>query len=371
VTVLIVGAGLAGIRTAECLRERGFDGSIVLVGDETERPYDRPPLSKQVLRGEKEPFYLLGDLDVELRLGVAAEGLSLPDKTVLTSAGPVTFDQLVIATGAHPRRLPGEPGVVLRTLSDARGLGALLGPGVRLAIVGAGLIGCEVAASARQLGAHVEVVDLLAGPLVRLLGPAVSHRVQDLHESHGVRFHLNAGVLSADHDRLAFSDGIVLEADVILEAMGVTPAVEWLTGSGLDLSDGVVCDDSGQAAEGVWACGDVARWGQAPRFEHWTSASEQGASVAAALLGGEPSAVPVPYWWSDQYDVKLQGLGVPAAEDDVVMVEVGARQRPLALYSREGLVTGVVGFSAGAAVMGLREAVASNAPLAAVLDTLS
>ena len=367
--VVIVGAGIAGVRTAEALRDKGFDGDIVLIGDETEAPYDRPPLSKQVLRGEREPFFLMpASLEVDLRLGVAALGLE--GRTLRTSAGELGFDELVIATGAHPRRLPGAPGMVLRTLEDSRRLGALLSPGVRLGIVGAGLIGCEVAASARLLGAEVQVVDVLPLPLVRLLGPVVARRVLDLHMGRGVQFHLGVGVAAASASSLLLTDGTDLDVDVVLEAMGVTPTVTWLERSGLDVADGVQCDAVGRAADGVWALGDVARWGEV-RQEHWTSASEQGDLVAAGILGDPVPVISVPYWWSDQYDVKLQGLGSPSAEDDVVVRDVGPRQRPLAVYSRDGLVTGAVGFSAAAAVMGLREAISSRQPLDEVLAALT
>lgn len=363
--VLVVGAGLAGVRVAEGLRDKGFTGELVLLGEEHELPYDRPPLTKQVLRGEREPIYLLPeDHGLDLRRGVTARGLDLDRRVVETSSGPEGFDQLVIATGASPRRLPGAPGLALRTLADCRALASRLGGGGRLGIVGAGLIGCEVAASARSLGVDVHVVDLLDLPLVNALGPVVAQRVRDLHLEHGVAFYLGAGVASATATSLALPDGSVLEVDAVLEAMGVRPRVDWLEGSGLELSDGIGCDEQGRAADGVWAVGDVARWsdghGGGSRQEHWTSAADQASIVAAALLGDTGSRLPVPYWWSDQYDLKLQGLGVPAPDDEVEVVEVGKRQRPLALYSRDGRLTAAVGFSAGAVLMGLRDAVAEG-----------
>jgi 3-phenylpropionate/trans-cinnamate dioxygenase ferredoxin reductase subunit len=362
--VVVVGAGLAGVKVVEGLRERGHAGEVVLVGEETDAPYDRPPLSKQVLRKEKDPFPLLDEsLAVDFRAGVAAESLDLGARQVLTSAGVLSFDQLVIATGAQPRRLPGAPGLALRTLADCRALSDRLVQGARIAIVGAGLIGCEVAASARKLGVAVDVVDVLDGPLVRVLGPAVSARVRVLHESHEVEFHLGTGVAAADGKSLQLSDGTALEADVVLEAMGVTPTTGWLAGSGLDLDDGVICSETGVAADGVWAVGDVARWGTGHRHEHWTRATEQAAAVAAGILG-EPTPVTVaPYWWSDQYDLKLQGVGTPSPDDEVVELEVGPRSRPLAVYSRDGRVTGAVGFSAAAAVMRLRDAVTDGTAL--------
>jgi 3-phenylpropionate/trans-cinnamate dioxygenase ferredoxin reductase subunit len=380
VKVVIVGAGLAGLRTAEALRDKGFDGELVLVGDETHLPYDRPPLSKHVLRGERAPMYLRPEgeyeaLNLDLRLGTFVTGLDPTARVVLTGNGPISWDQVVIATGAIPRRLPGAPGHVLRSLDDCRGLAAVLEPGKRIAIVGAGLIGCEVAASARARDVDVHVVDVLPLPMVRVLGTQVAQRIVDLHESHGVQFHLGTGVADATGTSLTLTDGMVLEVDAVLEAMGVVPATGWLERSGLAIADGVVCDEVGQAAEGVWAVGDVARWstgaGSSRRMEHWTSAVEQAGVVAAAVLGTREPVAAAPYWWSDQYDVKLQGLGLPQADDDVQVVEVGPRSRPVALYSRAGRLTGVVGFSAAAVVMRLRESVRDGVPLDDVLASLA
>lgn len=377
-SVVIVGAGLAGVRVAETLRDKGFDGSIALLSAEAEAPYDRPPLSKHVLRGEREPFFLLtperaAEVSIDLQLGVAATGLDLAGHRVLTSAGAVGFDQLVLATGAEPRRLPTAPGVVLRTLADSRELAALLKPGLRLGIVGAGLIGCEVAASARAKGAEVHVVDLLPGPLSRVLGTEVSQRVRDLHEAHGVTFHLGSAVLEATASSLALSDGTFLTVDVVLEAMGVLPTTAWLVDSGLALRDGVLCDERGQAAGCVWAVGDVARWsdgrGGTVRHEHWTSACDQGVAVATAILGQDLPVAGPQYWWSDQYDLKLQGLG--RTSQHVQLIETGPRQRTVAVYSENDRVTGVVGFSAGAAVMKLRDAIAEAIPVADVLAALA
>ncbi len=374
--VVIVGAGLAGLRTAEALRDKGFEGSLTLLGEETHLPYDRPPLSKHVLRGERELMLLrpedaYAELDLVLRLGTAVTGLDPSARTVQTTEGPVPYDHVVIATGATPRRLPGAPGHVLRTVEDARGLAPLLRSGKRIGIVGAGLIGCEVAASARTKGAEVHVVDVLPKPLVRVLGEAVADRVLALHEGHGVVFHLGTGVASADAHKLELVDGTVLEVDAVLEAMGVAPTTGWLGGSGLTLQDGVVCDEVGQAGDGVWAVGDVARWG-GTRHEHWTSAADQAAVVAAAILGSREPITTPPYWWSDQYDVKLQGLGrIEPGDTAVLLEEVGPRKRPLAVYSRDGRISGAVGFSNAAAVMGLRDAITEGRPVDEVLATFA
>jgi 3-phenylpropionate/trans-cinnamate dioxygenase ferredoxin reductase subunit len=371
VKVVVVGAGIAGLRVVEALRDKGSDASIALVGEELHEPYDRPPLSKHVLRGDREPMFLREEYDslgVELRLGVTATGLA--DHLLHTSHGDEGFDHLVIATGATPRRLPGSPGFVLRTLDDSRALSPYLAPGRTLGVVGAGLIGCEVAASARTKEAEVHLVDVLDRPLLRVLGPAVAQRIADLHASHGVQLHLGTGVAVATADRLELSDGTVLEVDAVLEAMGVVPATAWLGDSPVTVDDGVVCDGIGRAGDGIWAIGDVARW-NGVRREHWTSAGEQAVTVAAAIRGEAVVHDVVPYWWSDQYDVKLQGLGAVSGDDDVVVVEVGPRARPLAVYSREGRLTGVVGFSAGAAVMKLKPDIAQNTPVADVLAALT
>jgi 3-phenylpropionate/trans-cinnamate dioxygenase ferredoxin reductase subunit len=376
VRVVVAGVGLAGVKVAQGLRDGGFEGEVVLLGEETELPYDRPPLTKQVLRREREPFFLLPpDHALDLRLGVAVEGLDLAGGAVRTSRGDLAFDQLVIATGASPRRLPGSPGRALRTLADCRSLSERLRPGATLGVVGAGLIGCEVAASARAMDVDVQVVDLLSAPLVRLLGEEVSARLKELHLARGVRFHLGSGVAEATPTSLTLANGVAVEVDLLLEAMGVVPTTAWLDGSGLQVSDGVVCDEYGMAAEGVWAVGDCARWsdgvGGHVRHEHWTSATEQAAIVAAAILGNREPAVRVPYWWSDQYDVKLQGLGAFSASDEVEWLTVGPRQRPLALYSYAGYLTGAVGFSAGAAVMGLRDAIIERRAVDQVRESLT
>jgi len=374
-TVVIVGAGLAGLRTAETLRDKGYAGRLVLLGEEDHLPYDRPPLSKHVLRGEKQvvllrPEHAYDELQLDLRLGWVATSLDMERHRVETNHGPVGYDHLVIASGSTPRRLPGRPGKVLRTLDDAHELAPLLEPGRSLGVVGAGLIGCEVAASARSKGAEVHLVDVLPMPLVRVLGEEVSRRILELHQEHGVVFHLGTGVTSVSPDRLELEDGTVLEVDVVLEALGVTPMTGWLAGSDLALEDGVVCDEVGHATDGIYAVGDVARWG-GRRYEHWTSAAEQAVVVADAIMGERHPLTDPPYWWSDQYDLKLQGLGTIEPGDDVVVREAGPRQRPIAVYSRRGRVSGVVGFSNAPAVFSVKELIARHAPLDEVLAALT
>lgn len=375
-TVVVAGTGLAGLRTVERLRQRGFGGRIVMFGAESHLPYDRPPLSKQILRGASDAVWLRSPeeyaaLEVEMHLDAPATSLNLAGRTVSSSEGEQPFDVLVIATGARPRRVRELGGHVLRTLDDALGLRAALHPGVRLAIVGAGLIGCEVAASARALDVTVHLLDLLDAPIVRATGPAVAELVADLHRARGVQLHFGVTAERPRTGLLALSDGMEIGADTVLEAVGVTPDTEWLTGSGLVLADGVVCDGRGRAAEGVYAVGDVARW-QGVRAEHWTNAEEQAAIVAGAVLGDEDSLLPVPYWWSDQYDIKIQGLGDTGNPvNEVQLLKWGPAARTVALYSRRGRLTGAVGFSAPGAVMGLRADIVNGKPVKEVAARLT
>ncbi len=375
-SVTVVGAGLAGLRTVERLRQRGYRGRIVLLGAEPHPPYDRPPLSKQVLRGERDDPWLRAPgeydgLDVEIRLGEQALGLDSEQRVLRTSRDArLPFDVLVIATGAGARRVPGIEGRVLRTLDDAAGLRGELGQGTRLAVIGAGLIGCEVAASARSMGAEVDLIDVLAGPLIRVVGPRVCDLVADLHRAHGVRLHLGTAATRGGPGEMVLADGTVLAADVVLEAIGAVPATGWLAGSQLPLADGVVCDADGRAADGIYAVGDVARW-DGRRSEHWTNAGWQADRVAAAIAGQEPPQPEPAYWWSDQYDIKLQGIGAPAADDDVHLISWGPKARTVALYARDGRLTGVVGFSAAAAVMRSRADIVAGADIGEVLARLA
>jgi 3-phenylpropionate/trans-cinnamate dioxygenase ferredoxin reductase subunit len=379
----VIGAGLAGLRTVERLRHRGYRGRVVLLGAERHLPYDRPPLSKQVLRGESDDPWLrqaadYAALDVDVRLSYQVRELDTERRLIRSADAGLNYDVLVIATGASPRRLPGLNGLVLRTLDDARDLRGLLRPGTRLAVVGAGLIGCEVAASARSMtDVEVDLIDVLAGPLIRVVGTTVCELVADLHREHGVRLHMGtaatrveAGDIEAGSERLALADGTILAADVVLEAIGAAPETGWLEGSQLALNDGVVCDAAGRAADGVYAVGDVARW-DGRRSEHWTNAGEQADRVAAAILGQEPSPAPPAYWWSDQYDIKLQGLGAPAPDDDTHLITWGPKARTVALYARDGHLTGAVGFSAAAAVMRLRADIATGTAVDEVIARLA
>jgi NADPH-dependent 2,4-dienoyl-CoA reductase/sulfur reductase-like enzyme len=376
--IVIVGASLAGFRAAEELRHLGHDGSITLVGDEPHRPYDRPPLSKQVLAGTRPPEATaldasggsVDDLDLDWRLGTTATGLDLGERSVLLGGGErLPYDGLVIATGASARRLPGTDhlhGVhTLRTLDDCLAIRAVLEAGPRrVAVVGAGFIGAEVAATCRGLGIEVSLIEALPVPLERGLGPQMGAVMADLHRDHGVDVRLGVGVVLIDGseraERVRLTDGSVLDVDLVVVGIGVSPNTDWLDGSGLTIDNGVVCDATCLAAPGVVAAGDVARWPNARfdevmRVEHWDNAIEMGAHAARTLLAPSGTAegfAPVPWFWSDQYDRKVQLAGRAGADDVVEVVSGTVEERKfVAFYGRGGRVVGVLGMNQPAKVM--------------------
>ena len=371
-SIHIVGASLAGIRAAEALRRREFDGPIVLIGDEAHLPYDRPPLSKQVLAGAWEVDRIqltklekLEELDLDIRLGVRATGFDLGSRTLSTSHGDEIVDGLLIATGARCRVLPGTEqmgGVhVLRDLDQALVLRAELDAGPkRVVVVGAGFIGAEVAATCRERELAVSMIEALPTPLGRVLGEQMGEVCAEVHRQHGVDLRTGVGVdrLEAGADgrvrKVVLSDGAEIDADVVVVGIGVIPNTEWLEGSGLTIDNGVVCDETMCAAPGVTAAGDVARWpnrrfDEVMRVEHWDNAIEQGVHAAERLLADSADAqpfTPVPWFWSDQYDRKIQLAGRVRPDDDVEVVTGSLEEhRFAALYGREGKLVGVLGFN--------------------------
>ena len=366
--VLVVGASAAGLSTVEALRRKGYPGEITVLGDELHAPYDRPPLSKQVLSGAWEPGRaalrteeMLTALEAELILGDSAVALDPVTRTVRARSGrELRADAIVIATGVRARTLPGQDGLagvhVLRTLDDALTLRKDLLGCSRLVVVGEGVLGAEIAATARTLGLEVTIAGPLSAPLALQVGPLVSGLLAELHRERGVQLRLGTGVvgLTAEDGRVAgvrLGTGEVLPADVVVVAIGASPATQWLEGSGLRLDNGVVCDSRCRAAEGIYAVGDVARWhhehlGRLIRLENRTNVTEQAGAVAGAILGADQPYVPVPYFWTDQFDVKIQVHGlIPAgAEVDVVEGDLSAR-RFVARYRSEGVVTGVLGWN--------------------------
>jgi NADPH-dependent 2,4-dienoyl-CoA reductase/sulfur reductase-like enzyme len=364
--VLVVGASLAGLRTAEALRREGFAGRITIVGDEPEAPYDRPPLSKQFLADDwSESKLTLArhgvDLEAEWRLGVAATALS-PSRRELTLADGSTLeaDAIVIATGARARRLPfgrDLDGILeLRSLDDARRLRAGLASARRVVVVGAGFIGMEIAASCRRKGLDVTVVDPLPAPLVRGLGATLGERVARRHREAGVVFHLGVGVEGFEGEGrvsgVRLAGGAILPADLVVVGIGAAPATAWLEGAGLEIENGVCCDATGfTGREGIFALGDCARWTNAhyperPRFEHWTSAVEQSSVVATRIVHGraEPFA-PIPYVWTDQFELRVAIAG-EVREGDAMHVCRGKLEedRFLALFGRDERLVAAVGF---------------------------
>ena len=383
--VAIVGASLAGLNAAEALRREGFDGPVTLIGAENHLPYDRPPLSKQVLAGEWEPERAaltdpeeLADDGIEARLGVRATALDLAARELTLDTGEtVAFDGLVIATGARCRTIGGTEALegvhVLRSLDDCLALRAdFEATPRRVVVVGAGFIGAEVAATARGRGLEVTVVEALPTPLSRVLGDEMGQVCAEVHRDHGVDLRTGVGVSAVSGggrvEQVTLSDGSTVDADVVVVGVGVIPNTEWLDGSGLRVDDGVVCDATCLAAEGVTAAGDVARWpnrlfGETMRVEHWDNAAQQGSHAARRLIDDSTLPfTPVPWFWSDQYDRKIQLAGRVRPDDDVRVVTGSvAERRFAAIYGRAGQITGVLGFNRPRHVMRYRALIEQRA----------
>ncbi|MGW0482407.1 NAD(P)/FAD-dependent oxidoreductase [Nonomuraea sp. NPDC003214] len=319
--VVVVGAGLAGVRSVEALRARGFGGRITLIGQERHRPYDRPPLSKAVLLGSADSSFVDSDLDaleVDFRPGVSAK--SLRAGVVETTEGELGYDGLVIATGAEPIPLPGDgPQHVLRTLDDSLELRARLVPGARVVVAGAGWIGAEVATAARRAGCAVTVLEAGRTPLAQAVGEEIGARTESWYD--GIDLRLETMVASVDEGGVELVGGGFVEAHVVVAGIGVRPAVEWLAGSDVDLHNGVVTDERLRTSlPGVVAVGDCAAWwsrryGARLRVEHWDTALSAPEVAAATLLGEEAVYDPVPYFWSEQFGHMVQYAGHhPAGE---------------------------------------------------------
>ena len=387
--VVVVGASLAGWRAVETLRAEGFEGDITLVGEELHLPYDRPPLSKQVLAGTWPPervvladrhrssalrvHEVLGHRAV--RLDAAARQIEIDDGTLLAG------DAMVLATGASPRRLPGTEALgqhdglfTLRTLDDSLALRAALTAreSCRVVVIGAGFIGAEVASTCAALGCQVTVLEAMEIPLANVLGPQIGAYCATLHADHDVDLRTGAGVAGIQRAEgahgglvVALSGGDSIEAHVVVVGIGVLPSVGWLDASGLTVENGVVCDDRLFAADGIVAAGDMARWNwrhdgreELIRIEHWQLAAEAGVAAARSLLAGRADAVPfnpIPYFWSDQFDIRFQVLGNPGGTDEVKIVEGSLDEgKFVALFGRAGRLRAVMAIGKPRQLMGFR-----------------
>ncbi|MBP2367628.1 NAD(P)/FAD-dependent oxidoreductase [Pseudonocardia parietis] len=387
--LVIVGASLAGLRAAEAARDAGHEGPVTLVGAESHLPYDRPPLSKAYLDEAAEPAvhfreerHLRDALGIDLVLGEPASGLEPDTREVLVGARRIPYDGLVIATGARARLLPGAEGATgvqaLRTLDDAIAVRAALDAGARTVVIGAGFIGSEVASAARKRGLPVTIVEAQGTPLVRAIGSEMGTALSALHAAHGTDLRCGvgvAGVESADGrvTGVRLTDGTTVPADLVVAGIGADPATGWLEGSGVEVDNGVVADETlATALPGVYAAGDVVRWrnplfddgpaGGLMRIEHWTSAAEQGAVAArnALLPAAAAPYQTVPYFWSDWYSSRIQFVGVPAADEVTVVSGSVDEQKFVALYRTGDRLTGALTLDRRADVMKYRAQIAKR-----------
>ena len=360
-TFVIVGASLAGAKAAEALREEGYEGRVVLVGDEAVRPYERPPLSKEYLRGDAGPEKVFvheegwyEEHDVELRLSTRVTALDLGAREVQLSSGErVGFDAALLATGSEPRRLavPGAEldGVrYLRSIVDSDTLRDAIRASSRIVVIGAGWIGSEVAASARQMGSEVAMVEVAALPLERVLGPELGAFYRDVHAAHGVELHLGVGIAELRGggavEEVVLADSTVLAADLVVVGVGVTPRTELAAAAGLEVDNGVLTDEwLATSHPAVFAAGDVANaWHpvleRRVRLEHWSSALNQGPAAARNMLGAKAPYERVPYFFSDQYDVGMEYSGLAVDWDEVVFRGDRAGGEFVAFWMKDGRV---------------------------------
>ena len=382
-SLVIIGASLAGAKAAESARSNGFDGRVVLVGDEPTPPYERPPLSKAVLRGEAAPettrvhdddFYASND--IELLTGRTVEALDRAAHEVRLDGGErIPFTTVVLATGATPRHLdiPGSSldGVhYLRTIDDSHRLGEAIRAASRVAVIGAGWIGSEVGASARQLGAEVVIIDPLPVPLQRVLGDEIGAVFGQLHADHGVRLRMETGVAELRGgtavEQVVLSDGDVEDADLVVIGVGVVPRVELAAAAGLDVDNGVVVDEQlRSSAPEVFAAGDVAsawhpHFRRHLRVEHWANALNQGITAGANAAGGSDAYDRLPYFFSDQYDLGMEYVGYADPSDDVVVRGSLADREFIAFWQRDGVVTAAMNVNVWDVVEDLKSIIGSG-----------
>ena len=369
-TFVIIGASLTGGTAAATLRQDGFDGDVILIGEEPHPPYERPPLSKQYLRGEVpfdkamvRPAGFYEEHRIDARFGVAATRVNPAERKVdVTTGGSVHYDKLLIATGVRNRRPP-IPGLdlpnifSLRTVDDADVIRTQIAPGRRAAVVGMGFIGCEVAASLRQKGVDVVCIDPSPAPLFRVLGEQVGHVMSAVHHEHGVGTFFNDRVTRFEGEgrveRVVTKSGRRIDCDLAVVGVGVEPVVDFATSSGLAISNGILVDEYCETnVAGIYAAGDVANhyhpvFERRMRVEHWQNAMQQGAAAARSMLGKRQPYDPVHWFWSDQYDVNLQYAGShQASEQLVVRGDLEARNF-IAFYLNQGCIDAVVALNRG------------------------
>jgi 3-phenylpropionate/trans-cinnamate dioxygenase ferredoxin reductase subunit len=367
-TFVIVGGGLAGSVAAGTLRAGGFDGRIVIVGDEVHLPYSRPPLSKAVLRGEHDvdistlrPASWYAERDIDVELGVRADAVDPRDRVVVLHDGRrVRYDKVLLATGGRAR-VPDVPGFgldgvhTLRTRDDSQAISTRLRPGARVVVVGAGFIGAEVAARARAMGCEVTMLEIADVPLSRVLGAEVGERYAAIHREEGVDLRTGVGIARVEGDgsvrRVVDTDGSVHEADLVVAGVGIAPDVAVATSSGIEIGNGIVVSERCETSvPDVFAAGDAAVHpnpilGQTIRVEQWQNAQHQGAAAARNMLGHDEPFAEVPWFWSDQYDVNLQMAGLPRASDDVVFRGDNTSRSFTVFYLRDGFLAAVVGLN--------------------------
>ena len=392
--VVIVGGGLAALRAAERLRFRGFPGFITMIGDEPRAPYNRSPLSKQMLTGKMREselgFQTFTRLAVTMRLGQRAVGLDPVQQTVQLDSGErVAYGGLIIATGLRPRPLARMPAyderiVMLRSLDDFHQFDRVVRQSRRVVVIGGGFIGCEVAASLRQCGLDVTLVDVAPVLLHRALGRQLGATLVEIHRDAGVDLRLGTAVEDWSTGRsgvsLELSDGSVVRADAVLVAVGAAPAVDWLGGCGVDTTDGVLCDETCHVIglDRTVAAGDVARWpnlrfdGEARRVEHWINAVEHGQAAADRLLDDRPGAepyTPIPRFWSEQYGARMQSVGMPMIADRVELVEGQLESRTfVAACFRGDRVVAAVGFNSPSSMRHFADLVGESNPIPAAVN---
>lgn len=367
-TFVIVGASLAGGRAAQALRKEGFDGRVVLIGEEPDRPYERPPLSKEYLRGQfpKEKLFIADgsfydENEIDLRLGVRATRIDAKERVVeLDSGERVAFDKLLIATGGRPRRLNVRgadlDGVYeLRTIADSEAIASELREGRRVVVIGAGFIGAEVAASARTNGLDVTVLEVAALPLERVVGAEIGEIYAQLHRDHGVDLRLGEGIEriegSKRAERVVTTEGAAIDCDFVVVGVGMQPNVEIVAGTGIDTPNGIAVDEFCETnVQGIYAAGDAANFyhpllGERLRVEHWANAQNQGQAAALNMLGKQEAYAEVPWFWSDQYDVNMQYVGHAHEWDETVFRGNVADRKFTAFYLKGGRLQAALAFN--------------------------